>query len=130
MLTEIQITDLLPYIKIAFEGDNDLPDYHISDMDYALHTYNEICKTAEILELSCYKVDEIGFTVLAPELLYSFGININHRNKENLVNWFGEIKKIMSKFECALHGKNSRAINHLVRQGMNIKEHLTVLSCH
>lgn len=128
MLTEINITELLPYVQIAFEGDNFLPVYHISDSNYANHTYNEILKTSEILPLTCYKVGEFGFTVLAPGLLYSFGINVNHRDKKTLENWFISIKEILPTFECALHGKNSRAINHLLRQGMTIKEQVIVLT--
>lgn len=129
MLIEITLTDLKKYIDIAFDGDTELPTYHISDSDYANHTYNEICKTAEILNLTYYKVGDFGFTVLAPKLLYSFGINVNYRDKKTLENWFAELKNIMPIFECVLHDKNSRAINHLIRQGMIIKEHLTLLHC-
>ena len=128
-MEEILITELLPFIQIAFEGDKDLPTYHISDGDYANHTYNQIIKTAEILPLKCYKVGDYGFTVLGPQLLYSFGINVNHRDKKTLENWFISIKEILPTFEVVLHGKNSRAINHLIKQGMEIKEQLIVLSC-
>lgn len=129
MLTEIHLTELLPYIEIAFDCDTELPKYHISQRDYAQHTYDQICHTATMLDLTCYKVGEFGFTVLAPMLLYSFGINVKHRDKKTLQGWFCEIKNIMPIFETVLHDKNSRAINHLIRQGMEIKEHLTVLQC-
>ncbi len=129
MLTEIPITELFPFIQIAFDGDVDLPKYHISDKDFAWHTYDEICKTAEMMPVRCYKVGDYGFTVTMPKLLYSFGININHRDKETLENWFSELKNIMPTFDCVLHNKNERGIRHLITQGMTIKEHLTVLSC-
>lgn len=128
MFEEIPITELLPYIITAFDGDKDLPTYHISDTDYANHTYAEILKTAEILPLTCYKVGEYGFTVLAPKLLYSFGINVNYRDKKTLQDWYEKIKEIMPTFECVLHGKNNRAINHLVKQGMQIKEQMIILT--
>lgn len=128
-LTSIALSELLPYIHLAFDGDTDLPKYHIADMDYALHTYDQICETAKILDLTCYKVGEIGFTVIAPKLLYSFGIAPAYRDKKNLESWFVNLKDIMPTFEVVLHDKNSRAINHLIRQGMKIKEHLTVLRC-
>jgi len=128
MIEEISITELLPFIQIAFEGDTDLPVYHISDTDYANHTYNEICKTAEIMPLTCYRVGDFGFTVLSDGLLYSFGINVGHRDKKTLKNWFLSIKNILPTFECVLHGKNSRAIKHLIRQGMQVKEQLIVLT--
>lgn len=127
-LEQIELTDLLPYIKIAFEEDTELPVYHISDKDYAWHTYDQICKTSDILPITCYKVGEIGFTVLSPGLLYSFGINVNYRDEKTLKDWFYQIKNIMPTFECVLHGKNSRAISHLVKQGMQVKEQLTVLT--
>lgn len=129
MLTQIHLSELLPYIEIAFDGDTELPKYHIAETDYAQHTYDQICETAKILDLTYYKYGDIGFTVLAPNLLYSFGINHKFRYKKNLENWFIQIKNIMPIFEVILHGKNSRAINHLIRQGMQIKEHLTVLEC-
>lgn len=127
-LVEIPITELLPYINVAFDGDEGLNIYHISDSDYANHTYNEIVKTAEILPLTCYKVGEYGFTVTSPGLLYSFGININHRDKKTLETWFFNLRNILGSFECVLHGKNKRAINHLVKQGMQIKEEAIVLT--
>jgi len=126
---EIPITELLPYIQTAFDADSELSTYHISDTDYANHTYNEILKTAEILPLTCYKVSEYGFTVTSPGLLYSFGINVNHRDKKTLETWFFNLRNILGSFEVVLHNKNSRAINHLIKQGMDIKEHLTVLQC-
>jgi len=128
MLIPVTLDELYAYIKIAFDGDNELPTYHISENKFAWHTYDEICKTAKILPLTYYKVGDFGFTVTSPGLLYSFGININHRDKETLQLWFAELKDILINFDCPLHGKNSRAILHLVRQGMRIKEHVTVLT--
>ena len=127
MLEEIPLKKLYPFIVKAFEGDGDLGKYHIADRLYALHAYREIEKTAKILPLTYYRVGDFGFTVTSPGLLYSFGININHRDKETLKNWFAEITEILHTFEVVLHSKNQRAINHLVKQGMQIKEHLIVL---
>jgi hypothetical protein len=129
-MTEITLYELKKYIEIAFDNDKELSKYHISNKDFASHTYEEICKTAEILSLKYYKIGEYGFTVLAPKLLYSFGINKKFRDKETLKNWFIEIKNIMPIFDCALHGKNSRAINHLIQQGLKSKEQIIVLQCH
>ncbi len=128
MLEEIPLTDLFPYIQIAFDGDSHLHIYHISDSNYATHTYHEICKTAEILSLTCYKVGEYGFTVTSPGLLYSFGINVKHRDKKTLESWFFNLRNILGSFDCCLHAKNSRAINHLVKQGMEIKDEMIVLT--
>jgi len=129
MIKEITKEEIFKYVQIAFDGDAELEKYHIADDDYAGHTYNEICKTAEMMPLKYYKVGECGFTVFAPGLLYSFGINIKFRDKETLKKWFDEIRNIMPKFECALHGRNSRAIKHLIKQGMEVKEQIIVLQC-
>lgn len=127
-LTQIPLSELLPYINIAFDGDTELPKYHIADSDYANHTYDQICETAKILDLTCYKYGEIGFTIVASKLLYSFGINVNYRDKKTLENWFCELRKLLGTFTVVLHDKNSRAINHLIRQGMKVKEKVTVLT--
>jgi len=128
MLTQIPVEELLPFILKAFDGDVELPKYHISDKDFAWHTFDEICKTSEMMPLVCYKVGDFGFTVLSTGLLYSFGINVEYRTPEILKLWFSEILKIMPKFECILHGKNNRAIDHLIKQGMTVKENLTLLT--
>lgn len=128
MLEEITIEELLPFIIKAFEGDTELPKYHISDRDFAWHTYDQIAKTSEILPLTFYKVCDFGFTVTSPGLLYSFGINVEYRTPELLKMWFDEIKNILGKFDCALHGKNNRAINHLIKQGMKVKEEAIILT--
>lgn len=127
-MTEITLDELFPYIQIAFDGDNDLYRYHISDSDFAQHTYDEICKTAAMIPLTYYKVGEYGFTVTSPGLLYSFGINHQYRTKEFLENWMGEIKNLLITFDCCLHSKNERAIAHLLKQGMKIKEYVTILT--
>jgi len=61
--------------------------------------------------------------------MYSFGINIEYRKPDILKKWFIEIQNLLGSFECILHGKNNRAIKHLIKQGMNIKEQLIVLEC-
>jgi hypothetical protein len=128
MMQEITIEELLPFVLKAFEGDMDLPKYHISDNDFAWHTYNEIMNTAKVLPLTCYKVGDFGFTVTSPGLLYSFGINVEYRTPEILQLWFAEIKNILGSFDCMLHSKNDRAINHLIKQGMSVKGYATILT--
>lgn len=127
-MEQIELSQLLPYIKTAFHRDYELPDYHIADCDFAEHTYAEICKTAQILPLTYYKVGEYGFTVTSPGLLYSFGINVNYRTKEILEQWFLELRELLITFEVCLHNKNTRAINHLLKQGMKIKDTMIILT--
>lgn len=128
---QVDIIDLKPYIEIAFQNDTELfSKWHIiQDVPLACinDTYNRILDTVSYFDITCYKVllydVIIGYTVICEEhgLLYSFGINKQYRTKEVLKNWFAEIIKILGIFDCILWQKNERAINHLIKQGMTIK---------
>jgi len=132
MLTEISSDKLLPFIDIAFSGDEDLfTQWHINSgtqQECILHTYHTILDTEKLMPITCYHMGEIGYTVIIPDkhLLYSFGINKEHRNKETLKNWFDNIVNILGTFDCILWSKNKRAINHLLKQGMTIKNKIEV----
>lgn len=127
----IDITELKPYIEIAFQDDIELFNkWHIvqgESLECIDDTYNRILDTIPYFDIACYKVllDDviIGYTVISIDhgLLYSFGINKKYRTKEILKKWFAEIVKILGIFDCILWQKNQRAINHLIKQGMTIK---------
>lgn len=124
--------DLRQYIELAFCDDNELlTNIHISPGTLAHcvdHTLGLIGENREFYKgnMETYLVlkDEktpIGFTVLIkndsiPNELYSFGININHRNKENLLPWLGEVKKKLGiPYYVVLWRKNERATNFFKR---------------
>lgn len=127
MFEKINILDLKPFIARAFDGDHELIKWHISGEDLSKcieHTYKTILETSELLPLTCYKIHDYGYTILIEnnKLIYSFGINILHRDAETLKEWFDNIKEILGIFDCILWSKNKRAITHLIKQGMFINE--------
>lgn len=128
---EIDRAELQDAIEIAFGGDTGLLEkYHIKQGTLAEcvdDTYNKICNAEANFPMEYYKVVldgiKIGYTAMSKKesLLYSFGININYRNKKTLQLWFENVVNILGSFNCYIWTKNERAILHLVKQGMKIK---------
>ena len=127
----ITLEDLPNYVRIAFEGDDKLNEYHITgsnNLDECVEdTMDKIKETSTLFELLLLSVifdgQIIGFTVLGGGLLYSFGINKKYRIKEILIHWIQEIKDLLDNdFKCILWNKNSRAIKFLEYQGMKIED--------
>ncbi len=133
-LKPISADDLRQYIELAFCDDNDLlTRLHISPgtsthcVDHTLGLINESREFYGVdMEVYAIILDEktpIGFTVLIknesiPNELYSFGININHRNQENLLPWLGEIKeRLGDPYYVVLWKKNERAVSFFKRNG-------------
>lgn len=127
MLTEITLEELRPYIAIAFNGDNELlNNLHISpgDLYHCIdHTLSFIKQNADHYkeDIKFYVVKNwygapIGYTVVImndpkPNELYSFGINIQHRTRENLQEWLSSVEKVLGKpYYIVLWSKNERAI--------------------
>lgn len=133
-MTFVDIIDknlLYSYIHIAFLDDQELIDkYHISNgnlEDCVIDTYNKIMIESNSTELNWYSVNDnsdnvIGFLVvsLSYGVLFSFGLNINHR-KEYAKEFFDKIKELLNNsFACGLWTKNTRTIKYLIRNGMQI----------
>ena len=126
--------ELKEAIKIAFIDDIDLVSkYHILDnssLEYCVEdTFNKIIKSSNEHVLEWYLIKEedeiIGFTIVSIgyNYLYSFGINIDYRYSVVLNEWFSKIKVILQNhFICELWKKNERAINFLIKNGMEILE--------
>ena len=81
---------------------------------------NEVAKEAPMEYFVVLKEDEeIGYVCKIPNNLYSFGININYRTKENLSDFWERVKEVMEDgFICMLFPQNVRAINWLKKMGM------------
>jgi hypothetical protein len=65
----------------------------------------------------------IGFCVVSNmyHYLYSFGINIEYRTKENKKELFKFVsERCKGTFFCSLYNFNERAINYLLKMGMYI----------
>jgi len=116
-------------IKHAFIGDNNLKDYcdpkdknkELKEIVYSIYSkildYERVgsCKFCNL------KIDDklIGFFFYYKNVLVSFGVNVEHRNKETLKNVFEDIKKEMNgSFETYMWTRNERAINWLKKCGM------------
>ena len=137
---KITIFELRDLVEISYRGDIDLLDKYWGD-DFSLEeAVNEtmfMVKTVnEEVPVECYAVvlndEEIGYVCKIPNNLYSFGININYRKKDVLIEFWDKVKELMGEgFICMLYPQNSRAINFLKKQGMvevsGIEENCTVL---
>ncbi len=153
MLTfkEIGIDSLLIYIQKAFEGDEKLrTTYHIqfydSITDSAVHTYNRILELEHMSELpvNYYGVEsegeKVGYLVviMLANVLYSFGLNIKHRNVTNKINFLNFVNNLTKgNTTVYLYEKNIRAIEFLKRNNftevdkvMDGNNHVTkLISC-
>jgi hypothetical protein len=134
MITHKKISkaELPKLVAIAYEGDQDLFDkYHIGKMSFpesVLCTLDLIDEASRKFKLSYYKLiykkQPIGYFVIFGEYLYSFGIGIKFRKKEVLSRWFQNVREeLPPHFKTPLYDNNTRAINHLQRQGMKIIDH-------
>lgn len=134
MITLVKTTNrelFLTAMRAAFYDDQDLNIYHIKPSDnyedMVLHSYENIGIVRGELGADLYVVykDEeiIGFTVIALKagLLYSFGININHRNKYVLSEWLkicqNKLFDVCGFVNILLSSKNSRALGFFERNG-------------
>ena len=118
-------------ILVAFLDDTLLINkYHVnigSLVECVNDTYRKIMDADNIYPLEWYVVHDgietIGYCITSKtySFLYSFGINIKHRTSENMINWFENVKGLfIGSFTCGLWAKNDRAIDYLVRNGMNV----------
>ncbi len=128
-LEKITIFELPNLVAIAYEDDKDLFDkYHVAKMnmdDCVDSTLMMIEQTGRGEKMDYFGVkfkDEfIGYLVILPKILYSFGINIKYRKKEILMSFWESIKDILNdSFICMLYPNNTRAINWLKKNKMII----------
>lgn len=140
-MIEIELFQIRRYVTIAFQDDQELIDkFHKINGDLVKcvdSTVGFIQFHSKHYVLRYYAVFfnsiPIGFTVISivSRLLYSFGLNINYRTKQNVSTWFNMTKQLLPNgMTCILWSKNSRAINFLIRNGLKIsskENELTVL---
>lgn len=127
ILKKISNLELRNLVEIAYKGDVDLLDKYWGE-DFSLEeavneTMRMINTVSQEVEFNHYAVllddEEIGYVSCFSHNLYSFGININYRTKDNLIEFWGRIKEVMGEsFICMLFPQNERAINFLKKQGM------------
>jgi hypothetical protein len=134
-LIRIEPEELRKYISIGWADDHELYEkYHTIQgtfeqcVDHGLNTilegtdnydfgieYYKIVLTEDDFAIS------IGFTVIIkkPEnYLFSFGINIEYRKKEILIQWLNCVERIFDDmYIVMLNEKNIRAINFFEKNG-------------
>jgi hypothetical protein len=119
--------DLRPLIYKAFKDDWDLiHNYHLvngSLEDCINSTMTEIGRVDAKEALQYYAVrwnnDPIGFTVVGDRFLLSFGLSIFYRTKEIIGQWWELVCSCLKDgFVTWIFKKNTRAINFLVKNGM------------
>lgn len=65
----------------------------------------------------------IGYYVYEDNSLVSFGLNPQYRVRNYLREFFGIIKKELTRpFFCVLHSRNVRAVKYLIKQGCEIND--------
>ena len=132
MFREVNYLKLQDYISAAWRYDSKLPQFYdkaLSDKTYEQMVMNTVHKISDLYAINTetvfYGVDidsvNSGFIVIVPKLnlLYSFGLNIKHRNAECLKYYFRFIcSKFKDYFYCLLYNHNTRAIKWLKKCGM------------
>jgi hypothetical protein len=130
-IKKISKTEIPALVEMSYVGDDELIDkYHHLCIEgkptrefAVLASLHRIHEASQETKLNYYKVifqkKPIGYFVTFDNVLYSFCINKKYRNKENLIGWFNQVKKTLGKpFQCILSTHNTRAIDHLIKQGM------------
>jgi len=126
-ISEIERCDLLEYVSIALKEDLELiAKYHFQDdttEDMILSNLKNIEELAQTKEVKCFGIylddTPVGFTVVAENLLYSFGINVYCRQAPIVLEWFKWVKHYFNEnFLVVLYRENTRAINFFLRNGM------------
>jgi len=139
-LVKITIFELPELVGIAYIGDDDLLLHYWGDdfnLEEAVNETMFMVKTVnKEVEVECYSVvldgEEVGYVCKIPNNLYSFGININYRKKDILIEFWDRVKELMEdSFICMLYPQNTRAISFLKKQGLveveGVENNCTVL---
>lgn len=128
------------YIEVAFRGDSKLcSEYHISCgtvRSCSADTHNRILDfinttkgvlTYAIIERGVYPFShdkDVGFLVIQKPLgiLYSFGLNIAHRNTENKEQLLKFVSDSLNgEVKTYLYDRNKPAINFLLKNGYEVQ---------
>lgn len=126
-----KINDLKKAIEIAFIDDELLlNNFHIIKnglKESVNDTKENILDFKQTYGAEYYIIKDneeiIGYCVLSNmyHFLYSFGINIEYRSKDNKKELFNFVlEKCKGTFFCSLYNFNTRAINYLLKMGMKV----------
>jgi len=124
----METSDISLILRI-FGSDEDLykfcdPDYLIEGKKISVKIYKRIQDALKEYPNSYYVVNWEKFWFMVwifahgGWILYSFGIHPKRRTKENLIDFWREIRKRHDSFTCYLYSNNTRAIDWLKKCGM------------
>lgn len=134
VIRAVNVLKLEDYIRCAWEGDLDLEKFYdksltkrnlegmVKDTSRKIRDMMEQYKDLSLLGIE-YDGKSIGFLVLSEKIsvFYSFGVNVNYRNKKLLTTIFNFVKgKLNYEFYSVMYEYNTRAIKWLKNCGMEI----------
>lgn len=129
-LQKISLPEVKKLIEISYEGDSELMQkYHVAPnmqywdcVDKTMEMMNDVSKIRKLTNYKIiYKKKPIGYVTISGNLLYSFGVNIQVRNKEFLIKWWGVVVKLFKeRFFIMLLQNNTRTIGFLLKNNMQI----------
>lgn len=134
---QIYIDQLKKYIDAAFCEDYDLLRYY--DKGENIGTLEAACENVfekikrNYPEVILYGIHitgkPVGYFAYYNTLLVSFGLDVNQRTKDNLVDFWRNITEVLGNgFQSILYSYNDRAINFLKKCGMDILfDNVTIL---
>jgi hypothetical protein len=125
----IHIGQLKEYIDSAFFGDEELIGYY--DKGEQITSIPDACENVFLKIKGNYpeatmigleiQGESVGYFVYNGTLLVSFGLALNKRTKDNLLDFWGCIKETVGpQFQSILYSYNDRAIGFLKKCGMDI----------
>jgi hypothetical protein len=137
-IKSIALEEFEEYVYKAFFNDEEIIEYY--DRSAKVKTTQEaidnVCEKikmgypdAQIVGVEIKGCKE-GYFVYKDNLLISFGMSLQYRNKETLFEFWEAIKRRLgNNFHSMLYSHNIRAINWLQKSGMKIEfDHITILS--
>lgn len=122
-------TNEVSLILNIFSSDEDLyrycdPEYLIEGKKISVKIYKRIKEALNDYPNSYYVVDcknkwfMVWIFAHGMWILYSFGVHPDRRTRENLLEFWKEIRKRHDNFLCYLYSNNTRAIDWLKKCGM------------
>jgi len=122
-------TSEISLIMNIFSSDEELykycdPEYLIEGKKISVKIYKRIQDALKEYPDSYYVIDKknkwfmVWIFAHGGWILYSFGIHPERRTKENLLEFWKEIRKRHNNFTCYLYSNNTRAIDWLKKCGM------------
>lgn len=135
---EINMNEFSEYVYSAFIDDDEIVEFYdrAANVKTPQEAIDNVCDKIKTVYPSAliYGIEihgnKEGYFVVKDNLLISFGMNIKHRNRETLSNFWDEIRgRIGNSFHAMLYSHNERAISFLRKGGMKILyDHITILS--